>query len=678
MPVSDTLGTDRAFEDATAPARPHSEAMYRQLANALPQVIWACDLQGRLEWVNDRWMELTGLTEEQTLSNKGALVAVHPDDIEEIDRRWTAAIAASSPCEMEYRIRCTTGEYRWYLSRVVPMRDANGAITRWIAGAFDINDRRLAQETLQASEAAHRASEILARARADELAALMEAVPAAVWIAHDADCHVITGNRAGHELLHADPGQNLSKSADNTEATRHFAIFANGAEVAAHDLPLQRAARGHEVRNWEEEIRFSDGQVAQLYGSAVPLRDPSGAPRGSIGAFVDVTRLKQAEAALVEADRRKDEFLALLSHELRNPLAPIFTAVQLLKMRAELSRSHELEVILRQAQHLARLVDDLLDVSRVARGKVRLELRTLELASIVAKAVEATGPLIEERRHRLSLAVEAEGLLVHADEVRLTQVISNLLSNAARYTPSGGYIVVSGAREGDDVVLRVRDSGVGIEAALLPQIFEMFVQSARGADRAEGGLGLGLSLVRMLTSLHGGTVSAHSDGLGHGSEFTVRLPAATAVESAPAQVATPPDARHRGLPKRRVLVVDDNRDVADMTARLLSIVGYDARTAYDPSEALALVDRVPPQVVIIDIGLPVMDGYALGRELRKRLKNNPPIFIALTGYSQERDRLRSREAGFAEHLVKPVDAEKLLKRLEALIAEAEAGGLAGL
>ena len=260
-------------------------------------------------------------------------------------------------------------------------------------------------------------------------------------------------------------------------------------EVRPEDLPLQRAARGVEVRDYEEEVRFDDGQTIHLYGSAVPLRDPSGAPRGAIGAFVDVTRLKQAEAAMREADRRKDEFLALLSHELRNPLAPILTAAQLMQLRGDVATPLEREVILRQAQHLVRLVDDLLDVSRVARGKVTLTRAPLELASVVAKAVEATAPLLEQRRLQLRLSVPSEGLTVEADEVRLTQVVNNLLTNAARYTSPGGRAEVTAVREGDEVVLRVRDNGMGIEPALLPNVFEMFVQGARGPDRIAGGPG---------------------------------------------------------------------------------------------------------------------------------------------------------------------------------------------
>ena len=753
------------------------DAGYRALANALPQVVWTCDAQGRLDWVNDRWTELTGLSWEQS-RDKEALTAVHPEDRAAIQARFAQALSSAMPCEFEYRIRTRDGAYRYHLARVAPVRDAAGVITRWVAAAFDIHERYEAEHALRqserrfeavfqlnpqpvvitriadgafvhcndaflrvsgftrdevmganpialgiwsaeqraaivqtlreargaiavpcrsksgairtlqltsapvdfggepclitvgadmtewlASDALLRESEARARARADELAVLMDALPAMVLMASDSECRDVRANRAGSELLRSRFGENLSKTAADASASGHFKVYVDHREVAPRDLPLQRAARGEEVRNHDEQIRFEDGHVVYLYGSAVPLRDAAGLPRGSIGAFVDVTRLKQVEAALRDADRRKDEFLALLSHELRNPLAPIVTAAQLMQRHGDVATPLEREIILRQATHLVRLVDDLLDVSRVTRGLVTLTRRPLELADIVAKAVETVAPLLEERQHQIEIAVPPHGLLIEADEVRLTQVVSNLLTNAARYTPLGGRIEVLATRDERHAVLRVRDNGVGIDPSLLPHVFDPFVQGARGMDRVQGGLGLGLALVQTLVTLHGGTVSAHSEGPNRGSELVVRLPVVDRrVADSPSPDATP--AAGDGRPRRSVLVVDDNRDAAMMIATLLRNAGHDVRVAHDPTLALATAITFRPQVAILDIGLPIMDGYALARELRAMLGAEAPTLIALTGYGQEHDREKSEQAGFSGHFVKPVDSETLLASLD--------------
>jgi len=778
----------RSFHHAAAVASlgPGPDGFDRALANALPHVVWTCDAAGQLEWVNDRWYELTGLSEAATLYNKGALSAVHPDDVSELVVRWGRALETSSPTEIEYRIRTRSGDYRWHVGQIVPMLDTTGSVIRWIATAFDIHDRRAAEDALRASERrfetifhlspqpsaitraadgtfldvnaafvevmgfsreeaigrtgaqlgiwtveeraafmapvfdgaqrsaeavfrtksgrdlrtvlamapvelggercfvsvvtdvtdrravedALRKSEAEARARADDLAAVMDAVPAVVWISHDRACHEISGNRAGHEVLRVPMNSNLSKTATDPAATRHFAVYVNGAELRAEQLPLQRAASGEEFRNYEEELRFDDGRVTHLFGNVVPLRDPDGTPRGAIGAFLDVTRLKEVEEALRRADHRKDEFLALLSHELRNPLTPILTTARLLELRGDTESRHEIEVITRQVKHLVRLVDDLLDMSRVSRGAVTLTKTRLELRDVVTRAVASTAPFFEEHGHELQLFVPS-GLVVDGDEVRLTQVVDNLLSNAARYTPPGGRVTVSGAREGESVLLRVRDTGVGIDPTLLPDLFEVFVQGVRGPDRAPGGLGIGLSLVKHLTELHGGTVEAHSEGLGRGSEFTVRIPASTAPTPGTANTDGRWVARESGQ-RARVLIVDDHRDVVKGLSRLLSITGYDVRAALSPTEALEIATAFEPQVAILDIGLPEMDGYKLAGELRSRLRDASPVLIALSGYSQADDRRRSEASGFAFHLVKPLDIDALLDVLDKLVAESPA------
>jgi signal transduction histidine kinase/CheY-like chemotaxis protein len=366
---------------------------------------------------------------------------------------------------------------------------------------------------------------------------------------------------------------------------------------------------------------------------------------------------EQAQNAI----RARDAFMAILGHELRNPLSPITTALHLMKLRDRKS-SREQEVIARQVKHLTRLVDDLLDVSRVERGKVELSKKPVQLAEVIAKGVEIASPLLEERRHRLHVDVARTSLLVHADETRIAQVVANLLTNAARYTDPGGDIAVIARREGRDAVLRIRDNGIGIAADLLPRVFDLFVQGPRTVDRRQGGLGLGLSLVRSLVTLHGGSVEAHSEGLGKGSEFVARLPA-VAMELVENETAPLPRAARLGSTGRRVLLVDDNGDAAELLSDLLRSIGHDVVVAHDGPQALATAVRYNPDVAILDIGLPVMDGYELAGRLVATLPHTP-FLVALTGYGQENDRTRARDAGFDEHIVKPVDPAHLLKLIE--------------
>jgi signal transduction histidine kinase len=388
---------------------------------------------------------------------------------------------------------------------------------------------------------------------------------------------------------------------------------------------------------------------------------------GLVLARIETYRVKEAAAAehanllreLEAANRAKDEFLAMLGHELRNPLSPIVTAIDLLKRRGDGTTNREQDIIERQVGHLIRLVDDLLDVSKITRGKIVLRREPLEIAGVVAKAVEIASDVFEERRHRLSIDVPAAGLRVDGDPVRLAQVLANLLTNAARYTEPGGSVSLRAARDGQEVVITVKDSGMGIAPELLPRIFDLFVQGGRSTDRKEGGLGLGLALVKSLVALHGGSAVARSDGPGSGSEFEIRLPATRAAERTAEAPAAPPAKGQ--VTAKRVLVVDDNEDSADLLSEMLQWVGHEVAVAHDGPSALALIDRFAPEVAVLDIGLPVMDGYELGKRLHELPRGAECRLIALSGYGQDRDRARSRAAGFEAHLVKPVDAQRLLR-----------------
>jgi signal transduction histidine kinase/ActR/RegA family two-component response regulator len=425
--------------------------------------------------------------------------------------------------------------------------------------------------------------------------------------------------------------------------------------AAQHVLRIGTPLVGVQLSAWVA------GRSVTYLASIEPIRDHDGSIRAVLLVGVDMTtqmgvmrELEHARAQADEANRAKDEFLAMLGHELRNPLAPMTTAVTLLRMRGHHSR--ELDVIDRQLMHMTRLVDDLLDISRIVRGKLELHRAPVGVKTVIDKAVETVSPMLEQTGHVLRVQVPP-ALTVNGDVVRLTQVFANLLSNAMKFSPQGSPIDLTAERRGNLVVVRVRDRGNGIAPEMLGRIFEPFQQAAQQLDRAQGGLGLGLTIVRRLVDLHDGRVSAHSEGLGRGAEFSVELPLTTAIpiEAAPAGVVVPPH-------HERILVVDDNPEVAAMLAELLQQRGHAVQIAHDGPKALELAATFSPTLALLDIGLPVMDGYELAKQLRAQGTDVP--MIAITGYGQERDRRRAFDAGFAEHLVKPVPADVLQRAIE--------------
>ncbi len=377
---------------------------------------------------------------------------------------------------------------------------------------------------------------------------------------------------------------------------------------------------------------------------------------------------------LAETDHRKDEFLAMLAHELRNPLAPIRNALHMVRMRGAERRQvvgEAYDIIERQVEYLVRLVDDLLDVSRITRGKIQLQTERVDLAAVVERAIEGSRPLIEARGHTLEVVLPEVAVIVDADPLRLAQVFWNLLNNAAKYTPEGGRIALTVERtapqkqsgEGE-VVVRVRDTGMGIPAEMLPKVFDLFTQMDRTLDRAEGGLGIGLTLVRRLTELHRGTAQASSGGPGLGSEFVVRLPISSTSEIVkPTEKLAATDEPRQSAARRRILVVDDNRDSADSLAKLLQLCGHDVRAVNNGQTALEIAADYRPEVVLLDIGLPGMNGLEVCRHLRELPEGSQMLIVAMTGYGQMEDRAQSKEAGFNAHLVKPVDLETLQEML---------------
>jgi PAS domain S-box-containing protein len=375
--------------------------------------------------------------------------------------------------------------------------------------------------------------------------------------------------------------------------------------------------------------------------------------------------LRRGKKVLEQADRQKDEFLALLAHELRNPLAPIPNAIQVLQdfSPADADLQWARDVIERQVQHLTRLVDDLLDVSRISRGKINLKKACIKLAHVVADAVEIARPHVEARKHQLTVSQPPEPVWLEVDSTRLAQVVSNLLNNAAKYTDKGGHIWLTVEREGEEAVLRVRDTGVGIAPEMLPHVFEMFTQADRSLDRSQGGLGIGLTLVRHLVEMHGGQVQASSDGLGEGSEFIVRLPVLSQTRE-DGVAREKPDLSFAAPPCRRILIADDNEDFAELTGRLLERKGgHKVKVVYDGPAALEAARAFQPEVAFLDIGLPGINGYDLAQRLREEPGLEEVLLVALTGYGQEGDRRRALEAGFDEHLTKPTRFDTLQRVL---------------
>jgi signal transduction histidine kinase len=382
---------------------------------------------------------------------------------------------------------------------------------------------------------------------------------------------------------------------------------------------------------------------------------------------------ERAEEALREADRRKDEFLAILAHELRNPLAPIRNSLHIQRLTSHNDPATErlVEMMERQVNHMVRLVDDLLEISRISRGRIELRKESVGVATVVEGAVETSRPLIETRHQQLVVEVPPEPLILEGDPVRLAQVFANLLNNAAKYTDIGGQIWLTVRREGQAVAISVRDSGVGIPAEMLPRVFELFTQVDRSAGRAQGGLGIGLTLVKNLVEMHGGSVAVQSEGCGKGSEFVVRLPLASDARQV-GSAGLPEGRPSAALAPRRVLVVDDNRDAAESLGMVLNLLGAEAHVVSSGPEALEALGTYHPAVVLLDIGMPGMDGYEVAKRIRQQPDFRDVTLVALTGWGQEEDRRRSRTAGFDYHLIKPADVSALKTLLGSL--EARPGG----
>lgn len=528
-----------------------SEQRFRQIADTMPQIVWATRPDGYHEYYNRRWYEYTGLTAEESIGSSWNN-PVHPADRQLAIDRWNHSLQTGEPYEIEYRFRSQAGDYRWFLGRALPVRDEAGQIVRWFGTCTDINEaKRMAAER------------------------------------------------------------------------------------------------------------------------------------------------SQLAADLAEADRRKDEFLATLAHELRNPLAPIRNGLQILRLTGKQSgqvseAAERVQAMMeRQLTQMVRLIDELMDISRISRGKVELRCEQVEMSAVIGQAVETSRPAIEQAEQILTVTLPPDPIYLQADTVRLVQVFSNLLNNACKYSEPGSEIFLTMALDAvsesevlesevpesearEEVVVSVRDTGIGISADMLPEIFELFTQvkgaferaSGQAAAPAQGGLGIGLTLVKQLVEMHGGSVRANSKGLGQGSEFVVRLP--TIIEQR--QTAEDNGSKPQTMNARRILIVDDNEDSAMTLSMLFEMTGDETQTAHDGLKALAAAETFQPDVALLDIGLPEISGYEVARKIREQPWGETMVLVALTGWGQAEDRQKSKEAGFDEHMVKPVDHEALLQLLDELLA----------
>jgi PAS domain S-box-containing protein len=483
----------------------------------------------------------------------------------------------------------------------------------------------------------------------ERLAAIVESSDDII-VSKTLDGIITSWNKGAQRILGYSAGEVIGK---------HVSMLMPPEYIEDTELILGKIRRGEKVDHYETRRRRKDGVVIDVSLTVSPVRDSSGRIIGASKIGRDISKQKLIDAERRETERRKDEFLAMLAHELRNPLASINSAAQLF---GKIESEHELEwakeVVQRQVSHLARLIDDLLDVSRLTRGKISLRKEPLSLSPIVSSALEAVRPLIEERKQDISVSISGP-LRIEADPLRIEQVLVNLLTNAAKYTDSEGQIGVTARHEGSEVVIKVWDTGVGIAPELRSRIFDLFVQGDRAMARSEGGLGIGLTLVKSLVEMHGGRVSVASEGPGKGSEFTVWLPA---LWEEP-RLTTRPSVR--GFPRvarqsSRVLVVDDNTDTARGLSKLLKVLGHDVRIAHDGPTAIEVARAHRPEVVLLDIGLPAMDGYEVVKQLRTEECCMNSLIVAVSGYGQDEARSRSLAAGFNQHLVKPVDYDALM------------------
>jgi PAS domain S-box-containing protein len=591
------------------------------------------DLSGRFIEANPRFRNILGYSLEELRERSLMDLGLAEDRVtmqQNMQRLFTEA-APSYVTQNRYVRK--DGRIAWSNTTVSVLRDENGEAQRLISTIEDITGLRQADEVR-----AH-------------LAAIIESTDDAV-ITKTLEGIITSWNRSAERTFGYTAAEMVGKSITLLMPPDH---------VNEEPAILERLKRGERIEHYETIRVTKQGVLLNVSLSVSPLKDSQGRIIGASKIARDITRQKRSEEALREADRRKDEFIATLAHELRNPLAPIRQAamISVAATASEAQKRWSHDVINRQVHHMSLLLDDLLDVSRVTRGTLELRLEMIDLAAVVDAALETARPILDSKRHRLTVELPAHRVSFAADPLRLAQVLSNLLTNAAKYTDHEGQISLRTIESGELVTITVSDTGIGIPPESISRIFEMFSQIKSSQDRSEGGLGIGLALTKGLIQMHGGVIEARSDGLGRGSEFTVRLPRRVLSGSKDRQPVL--GAVEVSCSRRRVLIADDNRDAADSLAALLRMQGHEVSIVHNGAEALARFNTLMPEVVLLDIGMPELDGYEVARQVRELAGVRAVRLIAVTGWGQEGDRARAIQAGFDHHFTKPVDPTRLME-----------------
>ncbi len=635
-------GVVMVFRDVTArrnaaAALNASEVRLRTIFNQAAVAIAITDLTGRFTQVNQKFADVFGYSiielQQHTFED-----LMHPADLPSAKESLVELVATEGPgLSLEKRCLRSDGIVIWTLSTIMLVADQAGRPQHLVGIVEDITERKRAEE---------------AQSR---LVAVIASSDDAI-ISMTLDAVVLSWNRGAQYMY--------GYTADEVIGSTTQALIPPDRSSEESGI-LDRIRKGERIEHFETKRRRKDGTIFDVSIAVSPIEDSRGRIIGASKITRDITQSKRTEAALRETDRRKDEFLATLAHELRNPLAPIRQAALISgsDTATDAQRRWSHKVISRQVHHMSLLLDDLLDISRITRGMLELRLEDTELADILEAAVETARPIIDAKRHAFTIAAPDESVQFKADPLRLAQILSNLLTNAAKYTDPGGRIQLRVECDQQNMVFAVNDSGIGIPAEALKSIFTMFSQVKSGTDRSEGGLGIGLALTKGLVELHGGRIEAHSAGPGQGCEFTVRLPRREA-HMVPGAVPKT-DQRVQGA-SRRVLIADDNQDAAETLGMLLEIEGHRVRVVHDGRSAIAAFAEFEPEVALLDIGMPQLNGYEVARHVREKLKARTVTLIALTGWGQERDKELALAAGFNHHFTKPVEPAQISEILRSL------------